>query len=214
MPAAKKIKKVLALPGDKSAFSITPFLNRASSAGLESPHGHIVPNIGFDHKEKSYDHLDDQVEPDETPVNRIKAKQPVSKITRLPAQVTQVEPCETGRKVVPSKKASSTRNSRISLSLENVSEAEENTEDPLLLSKTTRLITEAPEKRRRKEWAGSLRKPILDDAENINRKNDITTNIAKLGPKGMPQTTASTFGRISPLKKKRAVPVESREAPP
>jgi 21S rRNA (uridine2791-2'-O)-methyltransferase len=194
MPAAKKIKKGLALPGDKSAFSITPFLNRASGAGLESPHGHIGPNIGFGDKEKSYDHLDDQVETDETPVNRIKAKQPVSKTTRLPAQVTQVESCETGRKVISNKKGSSTRKSRISHSLENVSEAEENTEDPLLLSKTTRLVTDVPEKRKRRVWAGSLLKPV---------------------PKEILQTTASTFGYISPLKKnKRAVPVDSREAPP
>jgi regulator of replication initiation timing len=214
MPAAKKIKKGLALPGDKSAFSITPFLNRASGAGLESPHGHIGPNIGFGDKEKSYDHLD-QVETDETPVNRIKAKQPVSKITRLPAQVTQVESCETGRKVISNKKGSSTRKSRISLSLENVSEAEENTEDPLLLSKTTHLVTDVPEKRKRKVWAGSLLKPVLDDAENINRKNDKTSNFARLGPIEILQTTASTFGHISPLKKKkRAVPIDSREALP
>lgn len=57
----KKIMKGVTLPGDKSTFSITPFLNRASSVALESPN---EPN-DKDHDEDmraSDDPLNDQGE--------------------------------------------------------------------------------------------------------------------------------------------------------
>lgn len=205
MPAAKKTKRGLTLPGDKSAFSITPFLNRASSVALESPSSEVGHITSLRQKEKSYDHLDDQGESDEAVINVSKETRAISKITGPPAQAAQPKPRAIGSRGKPNTKTSLMRNSRISLSLEDVSETEENDQnDPLLVDRTTHKSAEE-QRRKRKVFAGRLHKPAL--------KDDQTRKLATVGREQMPPTSASTFGVISPLKRKRKpVLIDPRDA--
>ena len=51
LPAAKKAKRVSTIPGDKSTFSITPFLNRTISVAPESPPKDVEPETGEEEAE-------------------------------------------------------------------------------------------------------------------------------------------------------------------
>lgn len=211
MPAAKKVKRVLTLPGDKSTFSITPYLNRASSVVVESPHsetGHI--NVSRQ-KQNSFDHLDDHGEANDNAV-----------FTRPPAPLAQPKSHVIGPRAKPSKNVSSMRIRRISPSLEDVSELAENDEiDPLLDEKSTRTIAEAPkqsndhllladpirksaeiQKRKRKVLGGRLHEPMLDDSRNKGLEGDQTRGFREACPAQLSLTSRRTFGAISPLKSK------------
>lgn len=212
MPAAKKIKRGVTLPGDKSTFSITPFLNRASSVALESPASEADHNIGLGQKQKSYDHLDDQGEPDEIVTNTKNGARAISKITKPPAQAEHPKPRAINSRGTSKTKSSFMRNNRVSPSLENVSEIEEdNQNDPLLTDKPIHKGVEV-QKRKRKVLTGRLHKPILDDAQDRAMRDDQKRNFAVDG-KQMSITSASNFGDISPLKRKRRpVLVRSKDA--
>ena len=195
MPAAKKTKKNLTLPGDKSAFSITPFLNRASSVALDSPPSEVGDIDGLGQKQKSYDHLDDQEEPDEPMINSAEGSLAISKLIRPHAQAAQPKRRAINSKANTNTKTSLMRNSKISLSLEDVSEIEENDlNDPLLVDKTVHKNAEKQQKNR-KVLTGRLHNPVFN--------GDQTRKLATTGREKMPPTSASTFGAISPLKRKR-----------
>lgn len=195
MPAAKKTKRGLTLPGDKSAFSITPFLKRASSVALDSPPSDVGHVDGLEKKQKSYDHLDDEGEPDEPVIDTVKGPRAISKLIRPNSQSAQPKPPAIGSKGNTKTKTSLMRNSKISLSLEDVSETEENDlNDPLLADKTTHKSPEK-QKRKRKVLTGRSHKPVL--------KDDQPRKLATVGREQMPPPSASTFGVISPLKRKR-----------
>ena len=195
MPAAKKAKRSLALPGDKSAFSITPYLNRASSVALDSPPSDVDPIDGLRQKQKSYDHLDDQGEPDETTVNKVKGPHAISQLSRPHLKAARPKNQTIGSTGNTNTKPPLMRNSKISLSLEDVSETEENDlNDPLLLDKTIYKSAEK-EKRKRKVLTSRSHKPAVKDEQ--------PRKLGAIGKKQMPPPSASTFGAISPLKRKK-----------
>ena len=195
MPAAKKTKRGFTLPGDKSTFSITPYLNRASSVALESPGSETDHNTGLRQKQQSYDHLDDQGEPDDAVV-----------FAKSTAQNAQSKTRVIGNRGKSSTKASLMRMSRRSPSLEDVSELEENQNDPLLVDKPKHTVADAlkrpkdssllhetvrkgieVQKRKRKVLTGRIRESVIEDARNSALGGGRTGN----------------FGTISPLKAKR-----------
>lgn len=195
LPAAKKAKRSLALPGDKSAFSITPYLNRASSVALDSPPSDVGPIDGLRQKQKSYDHLDDQGEADGTTANKVKGPHAISQLTRPHPKAAQPKNHAIGSKGSTNTKPPLMRNSKISLSLEDVSETEENDlNDPLLVDKTIHKSAET-ERRKRKVLTSRLHKPAF--------KNEQPRKLGAIGKEQMRPPSASNFGAISPLKRKR-----------
>lgn len=195
MPAAKKAKRTLALPGDKSAFSITPYLNRASSVALDSPPSDAGPIDGLRQKQKSYDHLDDQGGPDEHTFNTVKGPHATSQLIRPHSKAALPKTLAMGGKGNTNTKPSLVRNSKISLSLEDVSEIEENDlNDPLLVDRTIHKGAEK-ERRKRKVLTNRLHKPAFKDEQ--------PRKLGAVGNEHMPPPSASTFGVISPLKRKR-----------
>lgn len=213
MPAAKKAKKGMTLPGDKSAFSITPFLSRASSVAVESSPSHFGHSLGLGKKQKSYEHMGDQGEPDEALVKLKKGTLVVTKPTKLPAEPIQSElPGTLRRGNSNMKNTLSLRNSRIS-SLEKVSESEEiKPNEALLVNKTLHKSTEV-QKRQRKAFAEKSREPILGDGLRKTPKGDPARNISTTRLEKRPLTSASTFGIVSPLKeRRRLLPVDFKEA--
>ena len=195
MPAAKKTKRSLTLPGDKSHFSITPYLNRASSVALDSPSSDVGPVDRLEQKQKSYDHLDDQGDLNEPMINTAKRPRVISKLIRPHSKAAQPKPQAIGNKGNANAKPSLMRNSKISLSLEDVSEIEENDlNDHLVFDKTIHKSAEK-EKRKRKVLTGRLHKPAF--------KDDQPRKLGTVGREQMPPPSASTFGVISPLKRKR-----------
>lgn len=213
LPAAKKTKRGVTLPGDKSTFSITPFLKRASGVALESPPSEADHNIGLGQKQKSYDHLADQGEPDEAVINIKDGTRAISKTTRPPAQAVHPKPRAIGSSGTSKTKSSLLRNNRVSPSLENVSEMEEdNQNDPLLTDKPIHQGAEV-QKRKRKVLTGRLHKPIVDDAQNRTVRDEQKPNFAALDREKTSITSASNFGNISPLKgKRRPILVNSKNA--
>lgn len=195
IPAAKRSKKSLTLPGDKSAFSITPFLNRASSIALDSPTSEVGHIDVLEQRQKSHDHLDDREEPDEPVVATAKGSGAISKLIGPHSRAAQPKPRAIGSKGNLNTKTSLIRNSKISLSLEDVSETEENDlNDPLEADKTALEGTEK-QKRKRKVLIGRLHKPVV--------KDDQPRKLAATGREKLAPPSASTFGDISPLKRKR-----------
>lgn len=195
MPATKKAKTSLTLPGDKSIFSMTPYINRTSNVAMDSPSSDVGPIDGFRQKQKSYDHLDDQEEPDETTVNKVKGPHAISQLVRPHSKAVQPKTHVVEGKGDTKSKRSLVRNSKISLSLEDVSETEENDlNDPLLGDKTIHKSAEK-DRRKRKVLTGRLHKPAFKDEQS--RK------LGAVGKEQMPPPSMSTFGAISPLKRKR-----------
>ena len=88
MPAAKKNKRGSTVPGDKSTFSITPFLNRTASMAPESP-VHEHPTIEHDEVEEGKD------------VHRAPTDPPTDSPSIKP---TKEAPTKEPKKVIPPKK--------------------------------------------------------------------------------------------------------------
>jgi len=228
LEAAKKIKRASALPGDKSTFSITPFLNRTASFGP----GQL--DQGFD---------DSGAGQDEKAAAAAGPDSPLAKRKRAPAVAGQqsseklqaakalkhssaLTTAEKGKakgvkpKVVPA---------RIPRSAPTLEQVAEETTDAVVVSRSTNTIdaeieitigggteNQAAKKRRRKLFGGGLAKTLFDDDDGDAVKGGRVTNgkgrvFGTLGrvmlgePKAAPRFggSASGFGDFSPLKKDR-----------
>lgn len=124
----KKTKKGVTLPGDKSTFSITPFLNRASSVALESPN---EPD-NKDHDEDmraSDDPLNDQGEKVQSASIVTTSTNETHRKSGGAIRTRKLGIARTMQIGNPSSVTFSTRNHKIITSLEKVNEREEENEN-------------------------------------------------------------------------------------
>lgn len=226
LPAAKKSKQGSTLIGEKSTFSITPFLNRTASVAPESP-----PS---DHASR-----DDQEQIRN--FNRLSGNtihQATSEVTSDPLDVPVVtkyvvqgqrpgilenaKTCRINSRVPPARKT------KAAPTLEQV--AEENNENGGSMTSTSETAVTKDisnemsrgglemKRRKRKLLGGGLGKTLFDEDEEDALKGDRAMlggvrgfgtlgkgglGALKFGPRKAIGPTTSTFGAISPLKKDR-----------
>lgn len=226
LPAAKKSKRKSTLIGEKSTFSITPFLNRTASVAPESPpsddaSGHDEEHVkGSDRligtanqKATSSEAISDPVDMSDAMKNVVQTK-----------IVGVLGNAKTGR--INSRAPA--RRTKAAPTLELV--AEENVENE---GSTTSMSEPAGnkgssneifygglemKKRKRKLLGGGLGKTLFDEDEGVTLKGDRGLlggvkgfgtlgkgglGASKLGPRKAIGPSVSTFGAISPLKKDR-----------
>ncbi|KAL8828234.1 MAG: hypothetical protein Q9191_002704 [Dirinaria sp. TL-2023a] len=227
---AKKTKRGSVLPGDKSTFSITPFLNRATSVALESPSQESDgPNT-----ERDAD-AGDATEPEagkgnEGPASSSIAQSPTRKHKATTSQKATVKPSilDNARPGKTNLKAPQGRKPKPAPVLEQVAE-ETNDENAAPIVKQLKVsATEASvgndtekgevKKRKRKLLGGGLGKTLFDDDEAETVQGDRRTNggsraagtlgrvtlgAPNAGPRLGLSGGMSGFGNFSPLKKDR-----------
>lgn len=219
LPAAKKSKRGSTLIGEKSTFSITPFLNRTASVAPESPpldnaSGDDEEHGNTNQKAASSKAISDPLDMSDAIENAVQAK-----------KLGILEKAKTGK---INSRAAPARKTKAAPTLEQV--AEENIEK----GESTTSVSEATAtrdcsnktfhgvlemKRRKRKLLGSrLGKTLLDEDEGDALKGDreLLVGVREFGtlgkgglaaPKSGPPKaigpSLSTFGAISPLKKDR-----------
>ena len=91
-PAAKKAKRGSALPGTKSTFSITPYLNRTASVFPESLHGSQMARVA----EGAHDQEDDEKEGEEE--EEESRREEVDIVGRIEREISVCKPSESSNK--------------------------------------------------------------------------------------------------------------------
>lgn len=228
LPAAKRSRKTSTLPGEKSTFSITPFLNRTASVAPESP-----PS-----DKANKDDGSDLERPD-SPIAKSKPKAVPARAAAELANRSEMAKSATHAKKPSALETAKTgktisrlvvgRKAKTASTLELVAE-EDNDGDSgsnAILTERTEsknvaddTMTEGAEmkKKKRKLLGGGLGKTLFDDDDGDGPKGNMEGvrgfgNLAK-GGLGAPKFGArkalgggmSTFGAISPLKKDRKGP--------
>ena len=227
LQAAKKSKRASTLPGDKSTFSITPFLNRTVSvAPGHPPRGSGSSDAG---------QVEDAAAASEPEDHMAKEKRAPSVAVRAPfenskagkGQKASTKPTilEKTRPGKTTSRAPRARKPRSAPALEQVTE-EANNEDVGPTFAGTGAAAESDvgneaenleaKKRRRKLLAGGLGKTLFDDYDGEAIKGRGVTNgggrafgslgrVTLGGPKACPRFdgSASGFSGFSPLKKDR-----------
>lgn len=234
LPAAKRNKRVSTLPGDKSTFSITPFLNRTTSVAPEGPDD-VQPSI-----EKG-----DEASGDENAVNEPvdpvadspsakptkKATKKESKATTVPTKksdgsaLTAAKPGKANASKAPARKSA-----KVVPVLEQVDEEDGHDENQPRATTTASAPSDAPAskppmrifeagnraseeptfiKKKRKLLGGSLGKTLFDDEEGDAGKVAFGTlgrgvGGVKLGAR-KGLGGGGGFGAFSPLKRDRKV---------
>ena len=225
----KKIKKAITLPGDKSTFSTTPFLNRASSVALESP---IKPD-SKDHDEDmraSDDPLNDQGEKVESASIVTNSTNETNKKSGGAIRSRKLGHARTMQIGNQSSGTFSKRNHKIITSLEKVNEREEDNENVATsVPQTKPFYTESNQarvsgenlniKKKRKMLGPGLDKARFEDGEEATIKECQRflegRNVAKkkpvisLKPDSLIGITSSAavFRAISPLKPKNKIAI-------
>ena len=212
LPVAKKIKRGSALIGEKSTFSITPFLNRTTSMAPESP----LP--------------DNAAEPDEmnkvgphqlsghTSQKKTSSKE-ISELAQMPhtlinvVQANKAGMLQDVKAEVINSRAPPARTNKAATTLEQVAEenidntgSDANISQPAVVKDSSNDTVRGSfeiKRRKRKLLGEGLGKTLCNEDEgdaligfrvpDIRSRKAIDTNV----------TTVSTFGAISPLKKNR-----------
>ena len=174
-PAAKKAKRGSTLPGDKSTFSITPFLNRTMSIAPESPVGEPVISNG-----NTVEGEPDSEQDDHAPKSKSRAKSS-EKVHDTGKKAEQERPARVAKSGKGSGR-SNIRKSRPVSSLDRVAEENENEnemvdiEEPSL-AKTKKagskasILEDREEdqpvlKKKRKVLSGGLGRTLFDEDES------------------------------------------------
>lgn len=192
LPAAKKNKRGSTLPGDKSTFSITPFLNRTTSVAPESP-AEEQAGIGTEKEneadQEGYVNLAKAMgdSPSVEPATKHSKKAP--KKVALPKKSA---PTSVTKLDKTNMKGAIGRKSKVLPSLEQVQE-EDNDEDEVLVDHRTNQPRDAPAhprmkvvessdraseeptfiKKKRKLLGGTLGKTLFDDDDGeLNKAGD------------------------------------------
>lgn len=224
LPAAKKTKRGSTLIGEKSTFSITPFLNRTASVAPESPRldhasgndqEHVRDSDGLsgntNHKASS-EAITDPVDMPDAMKYVVQAQKP--------SILENAKTCKINSKAPPARKT------KAATILEQV--AEENNENEGSMTSTsetaaTKDVSNAMsrgglemKRRKRKLLGGGLGKTLFDEDEGDAHKGDRSMpggvrGFGTLGKGGLgapkfgsrKAIALSTFGTISPLKKDR-----------
>lgn len=226
LPAAKKSKQASTLIGEKSTFSITPFLNRTASVAPESPPSD--PASGDDQEHiRDLDRLSSNTNHKATseaitdPVDMPDVTKHVVQEQR-PGILENAKTCKINSRAPPARKK------KAAPTLEQV--AEENNENGGSTMSTsenavTKDISEEMsrgglemKRRKRKLLGGGLGKTLFDEDEGDALKGDRAMlggvrgfgtlgkgglGASSFGPRKAIGPTVSTFGAISPLKKDR-----------
>lgn len=227
---AKKTKRGSALPGDKSTFSITPFLNRTTSVAPESP----SQESDGPHTEQDADAFDatklEAGKAKERQASSRAVQSPTRKNKTTSSQKATVKPpiLDNARPGKTNIKVPQGRKPKSAPVLEQVAEEtyDENAapviDQPKGLAAETSMGDETEKteikKRKRKLLGGGLGKTLFDDDEAEAVKGDRGTTggsrpfgtlgrVALCGPKAGPRLGLSggmsVFGDFSPLKKDR-----------
>lgn len=225
LPAAKKRKGRSILIGEKSTFSITPFLNRATSVAPDSPPSTNASEDDGEHC-KEFDRLSGKTNQDEAPLDAVCDPVHVPDVTRNLMQANKPSILENAKKGKINSKALPARKIKAAPTLEQV--AEENIENG---GSTTSISEPATirdpsndsfhgglemKRKKRKLLGGGLGKTLFDedegDALKISGgllggfKGSGTLGkggfaVPRFGLRQATGPTVSTFGAISPLKK-------------
>ena len=224
LPARKKSKTTSTLVGEKSTFSITPFLNRTASVALESPSSGNAKG-GDDEPVKEPDRLTSKSN-QKTVMSEV-SSDTVDKSdgTKTVMQENKPGVFERAKRAQINPGAPPTRKAKPGPTLQQV--VEENNENKgSLASKGDLLGTKYPfnetydagldvKRRKRKLLGGGPGKTLFDEEQGDGLKGDggLRGGIGILGKGGLgfPKfgvrnaigPTMSTFGAISPLKKDR-----------
>ena len=230
VPAAKRNKRGSTLPGDKSAFSITPFLNRTASVAPESPPGEKTAVedqliAAVDDDVQSND-VEPTVESPSVKITKDDSKNQSKKVT-----VSKVS------SAIASTKAGPGRKKKIVPALEQVQEEENDENLPPATSRlaVTAVPTTKPKikvmdfndrfseeptilRKKRKLLGGGLGKTLFDDDDGeMNKASDRglfgavrgfgtvgkSLGNGRLGPRVGLGASVGGFGAFSPLKKDR-----------
>ena len=230
-PPAKRGKRGSTLPGDKSAFSITPFLNRTASVAPDTPpHKDVAEDAGQGDGETS-PQADDTTHPGQAISESKTSKSKVDK-RRAPSKSTsETHTLGAVRIGKMNTKPRATRKPSVLSSLDNVAEEQNDENEPPLVNieaghqidnisglGAPSLVEELePKKRKRKFFGGGLGKTLFDDEDGEHVKVGsrgplgIARGFGGLGKGGLVGTTGSSrlglvastavFGSFSPLKK-------------
>ena len=184
LPAAKKSKRGSALPGDKSTFSITPFLNRTASVAPESPPkagecGEADEGNHAREQEKDVAAEDNVVATEATPSGKPTKQNAKNETKKEPASKKSAASNAKGGRSNP--KGALSRKAKAASTLEQVQEegndenvppagpeeAETSKLQPKLKSKAVDFSDNADEptfiKRKRKILGGGLGRTLFDD---------------------------------------------------
>lgn len=211
----RRNKRSSTLPGDKSTFSTTPYLNRTASLAPKSPSRRMTPAHNMAKNVGESESVRRDVKSASESVSAPAGKQQQSKrtaglvIAKISRTNMRAPHCEDKQQTAAK--------------LENVAEEEhdENGQVLEMCSKTVDSLTEDPTilvgaeaKKKRKRFLGNLSKTLLDedDGETNKRAPAGSLSFSSLskgtlaGPKsrpllGVPSTSSNGFGAFSPLKR-------------
>ena len=205
-PVAKKSKRGSTLIGEKSTFSITPFLNRTASVAPESPPSGTageadgVNKVGSDQlsgvtsqKKASSKEISDLAETSHTLTDVVQANKPGMLRDATAGGINSRAP--PARK----NKAATTLEQVAEESINNV-ESDPSTDQPAIVTNSSNETVHGNfeiKRRKRKLLGGGLGKTLFDEDEgrvpDIRSRKAMDTKV----------TNVSTFGVISPLKKNK-----------
>ena len=222
LPAAKKGKTASSMVGEKSTFSITPFLNRTASMAPESPPSE-KPDDGGESSQEPEDIAPESDEPE--PVSKPTARN--LKSTKRTAKPSDPGVLENANPSKTNARGSHLRKPKVPPVLEEVAE-EEGAENDGAAVPNSRAIegvdvlsesciggTAEIKKKKRKLFGGGLGKTLFDEDEGdvMNSEGAVAAGTKmfarggltgpKLGPRKALGQSLGSFGAISPLKKDR-----------
>lgn len=220
LPARKKNKSSSTLPGDKSTFSITPFLNRATSVTLEDATREAGSSDKEDEISASYEPVDDQGEVIRPVVGGMLRTMGAIRESKNAGSTKSSEILKSNRPSKLSSRAPPKRNPKIASSLEKVAEREEDSdaaettetrhgESRTVPNDTSNEHLDDVKKKKRKLFGGDLAKTLFDADDGVAIKDGTMSKgkSAFRGPKPRARIgvapSKTSFGAISPLKKER-----------
>lgn len=229
LPAAKKSKRGVTLIGEKSTFSITPFLNRTASVAPESPP--LDNASGTDEiNNKVFEHLSESISQEAASTKAITNPVKVSLALNNVLQADKAGMLRNAKTSTVNSRAPPARKTKAAATLEQVAEedlgnvgSETGLREPEAIRDSSNNAFQGGfeiRKRKRKLLGGGLAKTLFDEEEGDPLKGDhgLLAGVSGFGALegrglGIPGTgprkangpNLSTFGSISPLKKNRRV---------
>ena len=210
IPVAKKSKRGSTLIGEKSTFSITPYLNRTTSVAPESPpsggNADGLNKVGSDQlsgvtsqKNASSNAISDLAEMPHTLTNAVQANKP-GMLRDVKAGIIN-----SGAPPARKNKAATTLEQVAEESNDNA-ESDTNTSQPAIVKKSSNDTVHGSfeiKRRKRKLLGVGLGKTLFDEDEGNAPKAFRVPDIRSRKSMDTSVTTVSTFGAISPLKKNK-----------
>ena len=210
LPAAKRSKVNQTLPGEKSTFSITPFLNRTTSVPPESPGQEKVDGeLNREPASPTKIVRASSAGPKEGSKRKSRDKEASIPNTSHPEGAQNRKPVS---KPAPRKAITAPKLAQVAEETEALEAAPPPADKPLVASKVSteeNIDNTKVERKKRKLLGGGLGKTLFDEEGEEGFGKKITAGktlvalgkAAGLGPKS--QKSATGFGAISPLKKDR-----------